>query len=754
MTTHPLWWLAFGIIVLATPLVIALTWGTPLADIAYCSLEAARVLAAEFELESLSQGPLLIFLLAVNPANAPTFGLLFSAFGWSAAAVTLFYIFHVLDRPAAGIVSALLISISPAIISTAGTAFSWVVALGWVALTMSILAPSPPERRWSIGKSIIFILIFLLHFDASTVLFALAVLLLDLYEKRIRWLPFLLVTAVAFAWGLLAIQHFGLSATSDPSFWLQHIPLLVAEKGQYWLFVPFILTGLVEIWSWKTNGIAGQDLQTRLALSRGQQAFLLALIWTAVTIISGTPLITAVLPVTAIALISLGVAWLIDQLLLRNQLILSTARSRKTLLIVFALSLLGVQALSLWQRYMARSEAQLTLEAQAATWLRENAAVEATLFAAPHLGYLAERTTIPEQVAHVTANNVADLHTMLIEEEPDYIVSQQTLPWDYVIRSGWFKERYVQLQMFDNDYAPDGPLTIWQNKPSPFERAVHQEVDTVVADKFALVGYQFEPQVIHPGDDLSLTLDFQALQPVENGFMTSIHLVAHDGLIWAYRDEPTPRSVPGAWWQPEQVIPERFQIEIPADLPLGAYRVEVFWHTASGDENWPVSQDGDENILDRVRLGYIILPPAVDMQQATPVGAKFADNILLEALEVGSALPGEPLEVALYWDTISQPEADYTVLVSLLDPTGEVVTIHNSMPVDNRIPTQAFIPGNIVRDAHILDLPTDMQPGSYQLFTGLYLLETGERLPVRSIDGLEPPDRVLKLTEVEIGSSQ
>jgi hypothetical protein len=201
------------------------------------------------------------------------------------------------------------------------------------------------------------------------------------------------------------------------------------------------------------------------------------------------------------------------------------------------------------------------------------------------------------------------------------------------------------------------------------------------------------------------------------------------------------------------VIPERFHLELPEDLPLGAFRVEVFWRPATEDEHWPVYRDGDDNTLDRVQLGYVIVPPPVDMQNANPVDATFSENILLKAVEIGTAIPGEPLEVVLYWDTLAQPDEDYTVFVGLMDAKGEVVAIHNSMPVDNRFPTQAFKPGNIVSDSHGLDLPPDLPPNTYQLFAGLYLLETGERLPVRSADGVAPADRVLKLSEIEVGSS-
>ncbi len=754
ITSHRLAWLVLGLILLGAPLIIALVWGTSFEDIAYGSYLAARVLASQgiavLDLDTVTQAPIFILLLASNSPNAAYIGLIFSALGWSAAAITLFYTLKALGRPFAGMVAALLVILSPAIIGSAGTAFSWTIALGWVSLTMSLLAPSPPKRKWDLGKSIILIIMLSLHFDASTVLFALALLLMDRYERRIGWLPLLLVTAFALAWGAFTFQRFGPTTDLYPLYWLKEITLLFTEKWQFWLYIPFFLAGLVDILTWKISDDPSSDIETRLRLTRGQQIFVLLLVWSVVAIISNSSLTITIVTVTSITLVGLGVTWIIGQMLDRDVLLIPTQKARKVLMIVFVSSLLIFQSALLWQYFESRSDAQTELEAQAATWLQANTFPEATVFATSRIGYLAERTTLPAQMERVTDANVSDLHTMLLEKEPNYIVSKQTLAWDYVIHSGWFKERYVPLEKFESDYAPDSPITIWQYKASPFMTGENHEVEAIVADKFALAGYQLEPQVIHPGDNVFLTLDLEALRPVENGFITTIHLVAHDGWVWSYRNEQTPRSVPGAWWQPGQVIPERFQLEIPDDLPLGAYSVEVFWHSASEDEHWPVYRDGDDNILDRVQLGYVISSPTADMQKASPVDAVFSDNILLEAVEFDFAAPGELFEVVLYWDTLEPPDANYTVFVGLMDETGEVVAIHNGMPLDNQFPTKAFKPGYIVRDSHMLELPQELPLNSYRLFAGMYLLETGERLPVRSADGDEPADRVLKLSEVEI----
>ena len=53
-------------------------------------------------------------------------------------------------------------------------------------------------------------------------------------------------------------------------------------------------------------------------------------------------------------------------------------------------------------------------------------------------------------------------------------------------------------------------------------------------------------------------------------------------------------------------------------------------------------------------------------------------------------------------------------------------------PLGNVYPTTLWPVGETIRESSDLFLPPDLSPGSYDLWAGLYLLETGERLPVQN----------------------
>jgi hypothetical protein len=101
--------------------------------------------------------------------------------------------------------------------------------------------------------------------------------------------------------------------------------------------------------------------------------------------------------------------------------------------------------------------------------------------------------------------------------------------------------------------------------------------------------------------------------------------------------------------------------------------------------------------------------------------------------------------VVLYWKAEVPDDVDYTVFVHLLGADGQLAMGQDNQPVRSSYPTGIWEPDEIVVDEYSFDTST-LPPGEYQLELGMYVLETGERLPVFMPDGAEDPDRGLTLT--------
>jgi hypothetical protein len=99
-------------------------------------------------------------------------------------------------------------------------------------------------------------------------------------------------------------------------------------------------------------------------------------------------------------------------------------------------------------------------------------------------------------------------------------------------------------------------------------------------------------------------------------------------------------------------------------------------------------------------------------------------------LDSSSISPGMDLSLKVYWETEAVLERDYTIFTQLLDSEGALVSGRDSQPLSGYFPTSRWPTGEIVTDMIRLPLPADLPPGEYTLITGMYLLETLERLPV------------------------
>jgi hypothetical protein len=171
---------------------------------------------------------------------------------------------------------------------------------------------------------------------------------------------------------------------------------------------------------------------------------------------------------------------------------------------------------------------------------------------------------------------------------------------------------------------------------------------------------------------------------------------------------------PNVWWLPNWLPPERNDIE--RWLMEHGFRVE--------DRFFPREQDS----TDGRRLVQYYFPPRPLAE--THIGATFGKEIILDhiamlrGIESGAVLP-----VALYWRAMQPVSRNYLVFVHLLDQSGNRVAGSDGQPALWMRPTSGWLTGETIEDRHALMLPDDLAAGDYTVVTGLYLPETGERLP-------------------------
>lgn len=81
---------------------------------------------------------------------------------------------------------------------------------------------------------------------------------------------------------------------------------------------------------------------------------------------------------------------------------------------------------------------------------------------------------------------------------------------------------------------------------------------------------------------------------------------------------------------------------------------------------------------------------------------------------------GETIYVTLYWFTLNEMDKDYQVFVHLADSGDASLAQHDGPPDQGLTPTTRWLPGEIVVDRHALALGS-AAPGDYRLIAGMYL---------------------------------
>ena len=169
-------------------------------------------------------------------------------------------------------------------------------------------------------------------------------------------------------------------------------------------------------------------------------------------------------------------------------------------------------------------------------------------------------------------------------------------------------------------------------------------------------------------------------------------------------------------------------------------------NTAPGDYRlrWTLL-DGDTPIGEPVTSGRITVapwplvtePPAAQ----TIVGAAFGPAIRLHGYDLGEAADGA-LPLTLHWQATAQPAADYSVFIHLVDAAGTIVSQSDNVPLGGARPTSGWRAGEYITDPYSLSIPSDLPPGSYDLFAGLYD-SGGARPPVTLQGERQPNDQLL-----------
>jgi uncharacterized membrane protein len=142
--------------------------------------------------------------------------------------------------------------------------------------------------------------------------------------------------------------------------------------------------------------------------------------------------------------------------------------------------------------------------------------------------------------------------------------------------------------------------------------------------------------------------------------------------------------------------------------------------------------------------GVYLLQPNGEPSPAYEINRSVEDSILLEKAVVSVTneegffinqtaesipiSPGQTMRVSLFWRAIAEPKGERTVSLRISDSSGNIVVQDDSSPAEASRPTSWWQEGWHFREVRYLEIPPNLQPGTYSVDVLLYDSFTGEQL--------------------------
>lgn len=261
-----------------------------------------------------------------------------------------------------------------------------------------------------------------------------------------------------------------------------------------------------------------------------------------------------------------------------------------------------------------------------------------------------------------------------------------------------------------------------------------------------LRGITVDNDEVMVGNSVVVTLFWQALNELEGDVDVRLALVNSGGQVVAeWGGKPVGGLYPVASWKAGRVVRDRWALAVPATTAPGVYRLEVGLAGGSAGGTWTVVRDGKATL----DIGRVIVKDRE--RQMTPpmvghsVGLRLGDSIRLLGYDVSSTTvrPGDAIKLRLYWECLGPVTESYTVFTHLLDAGEKIWAQDDSVPGRGTLPTSGWVMGEFVEDEYSLVVAPEAPTGEHVIEVGMYLAESGQRLPIIGDDGRRVGDRVL-----------
>lgn len=391
----------------------------------------------------------------------------------------------------------------------------------------------------------------------------------------------------------------------------------------------------------------------------------------------------------------------------------------------------------------------------AAEWLRANTPPDATVATIEIgvLGYYSERPLLDTMglvSRSMTDHQLGWRETLvyaLNSQQPDYAIALPGTAWDWVTSQSWFRREYSVA-------TTAGEVTIYRRDG---EREITtQPVEIAYEGGLTLTGLGVDKLNAAPGEEVTAVARLQVTEHPGRELLPTLVVIPAGDVepVAVARTTPFDGGYSARLWQPGDELTIPVTLKLPDTLPSGAYRIDFLLYDPAIDR-FIARLDAPGATFPVVVAEWLRVGRVTTDQQPEPAAllAVWEDGIGLAGRRL--AVGEQSLIVDITWTATAVPAGDWTVFAHLVDASGTIVAQQDRQPLDGRLPTPAWRPGEAISDQLRLPLPNNMASGSYGLRLGFYAGVERLSLAGGSGDALFWPDvvQVNSAGEVSIESA-
>jgi hypothetical protein len=252
--------------------------------------------------------------------------------------------------------------------------------------------------------------------------------------------------------------------------------------------------------------------------------------------------------------------------------------------------------------------------------------------------------------------------------------------------------------------------------------AIQHPVDVSFGSRMRLLGYDLDRREVQPGEQLGLTLYWEALTPMERDWSVFVHL--NDPVIHApvaQRDMyPGQGLLATRLLAPGRTVINHYVIRIPGTVyaPSQNQLVVGLYDLTSPNGERLTTEEGS----DVVDLGSVTIIASTDSPFPNAAFYNFGDRLALVGYqaEPRRLRPGDTLTLTLYWQAVRQMTVDYTAFTHVRDvedPSNRLYAQH-----DQGLPggSSTWGPGQVVEATYQLTLAPDTPADVHEIEVGIY----------------------------------